>query len=196
MIWRVRHRLSDLRLLKYARWYQTLSRREKSIFSPHGTSPLTANQPWVYQHYLHKYSDAWNPNFLEEEERWCRPPGACHLPRLKHSSSYNKSILGDIRLWVGPRSKHLLSTWDLTANQPWVCHLMKLGAAQKSCGIIRHRSHARERTSAVKRVKVVYIMKVGAAQKIFRRTIDAGRVPREQKMLKGHLPRVIYHQVY
>ena len=23
-----------------------------------------------------------------------------------------------------------------------------------------------------------------------------GRVPREQKMLKGHLPRVIYHQVY
>ena len=36
------------------------------------------------------------------------------------------------------------------------------------------------------------------------RVIDAGlvgstalrRVPREQKMLKGHLPRVIYHQVY
>ena len=24
----------------------------------------------------------------------------------------------------------------------------------------------------------------------------SGRVPREQKMLKGHLPRVIYHQVY
>jgi len=23
-----------------------------------------------------------------------------------------------------------------------------------------------------------------------------GGVPREQKMLKGHLPRVIYHQVY
>jgi len=26
--------------------------------------------------------------------------------------------------------------------------------------------------------------------------IDLGEVPREQKMLKGHLPRVIYHQVY
>jgi len=25
---------------------------------------------------------------------------------------------------------------------------------------------------------------------------DMGGVPREQKMLKGHLPRVIYHQVY
>ena len=30
------------------------------------------------------------------------------------------------------------------------------------------------------------------------RLIDSGsgRVPREQKMLKGHLPRVIHHQVY
>ena len=26
--------------------------------------------------------------------------------------------------------------------------------------------------------------------------IELGGVPREQKMLKGHLPRVIYHQVY
>jgi len=26
--------------------------------------------------------------------------------------------------------------------------------------------------------------------------IDSGGVPREQNMLKGHLPRVIYHQVY
>ena len=24
----------------------------------------------------------------------------------------------------------------------------------------------------------------------------SGRVPREQKMLKGHLPRVLYHQLY
>ena len=24
----------------------------------------------------------------------------------------------------------------------------------------------------------------------------SGRLPREQKMLKGHLPRVMYHQVY
>jgi len=24
------------------------------------------------------------------------------------------SVLGDIRLWVGPRIEHLLSTWDLT----------------------------------------------------------------------------------
>jgi len=29
-----------------------------------------------------------------------------------------------------------------------------------------------------------------------RGVIDSGGVPREQKMLKGHLPRVIYHQVY
>jgi len=27
-------------------------------------------------------------------------------------------------------------------------------------------------------------------------TDSLGGVPREQKMLKGHLPRVIYHQVY
>jgi len=26
--------------------------------------------------------------------------------------------------------------------------------------------------------------------------VDSGRVPREQRMLKGHLPRVVYHQVY
>jgi len=26
--------------------------------------------------------------------------------------------------------------------------------------------------------------------------LRVGWVPREQKMLKGHLPRVIYHQVY
>ena len=26
------------------------------------------------------------------------------------------SILGDIRLWVGPRIEHLLSTWDLTRD--------------------------------------------------------------------------------
>ena len=26
--------------------------------------------------------------------------------------------------------------------------------------------------------------------------VGSGGVPREQKMLKGHLPRVIYHQVY
>ena len=25
-------------------------------------------------------------------------------------------ILGDIRLWVGPRIEHLLSAWDLTRN--------------------------------------------------------------------------------
>ena len=32
----------------------------------------------------------------------------------------------------------------------------------------------------------------------FQNLIDSGQggVPREQKMLKGHLPRVIYHQVY
>ena len=28
------------------------------------------------------------------------------------------------------------------------------------------------------------------------RVDDMGGVPREQKMLKGYLPRVIYHQVY
>ena len=28
------------------------------------------------------------------------------------------------------------------------------------------------------------------------RGTSLGGVPREQKMLKGHLPRVIYHQVY
>ena len=26
--------------------------------------------------------------------------------------------------------------------------------------------------------------------------VRSGRVPRGQKMLKGHLPRVVYHQVY
>ena len=63
----------------------------------------------------------------------------CHLPPQSHQSSFNhlpsqgcgstivhhrvyctcfvfaySSILGDMRLWVGPRSRHLLSTWDLT----------------------------------------------------------------------------------
>ena len=28
------------------------------------------------------------------------------------------------------------------------------------------------------------------------KSIDVGGVPREQKMLKGHVPRVIYHHVY
>ena len=31
---------------------------------------------------------------------------------------------------------------------------------------------------------------------VFRLGGKIGGVPREQKMLKGHLPRVIYHQVY
>jgi len=35
---------------------------------------------------------------------------------------------------------------------------------------------------------------VGAALR--RRLTSLGGVPREQKMLKGHLPTVIYHQVY
>ena len=33
-------------------------------------------------------------------------------------SSYT-SILDDIRLWIGPRIEHLLSTWDLTRGQPY-----------------------------------------------------------------------------
>ena len=28
----------------------------------------------------------------------------------------HSSKLGDIRLWVGPRIEHLLSTWDLTTR--------------------------------------------------------------------------------
>jgi len=31
---------------------------------------------------------------------------------------------------------------------------------------------------------------------VFRYEFSRGGVPREQKMLKGHLPRVIYHQIY
>ena len=34
------------------------------------------------------------------------------------------------------------------------------------------------------------------ASRVFGCVIDSGLVPREQKMLKGHLPRVIYHQMY
>ena len=34
------------------------------------------------------------------------------------------------------------------------------------------------------------------AQQVCLRVVSLGGVPREQKMLKGHLPRVIYHQVY
>jgi len=30
----------------------------------------------------------------------------------------------------------------------------------------------------------------------FQSTVSLGGVPREQKMLKGHLPNVIYHHVY
>jgi len=32
--------------------------------------------------------------------------------------------------------------------------------------------------------------------RVSEQTASLGGVPREQKMLKGHLPRVIYHQVY
>jgi len=48
------------------------------------------------------------------------------------------------------------------------------------------------------------ILRVGLAQRIFihhihrgmRPSTSLGGVPREQKMLKGHLPRVVYHLVY
>ena len=49
----------------------------------------------------------------------------------------SSSILGDIRLWVGPRVEHLLSTWDLTrvhlsppSHKPWGQATMSLSPAE------------------------------------------------------------------
>ena len=35
----------------------------------------------------------------------------------KYLSSYAKTILGDVRIWVDPRTEHLLSLRDLTINK-------------------------------------------------------------------------------
>ena len=46
------------------------------------------------------------------------------------------------------------------------------------------------KTLEVARVATEGVISEGGARRAL------GGVPREQKMLKGHLPRVIYHQVY
>jgi len=61
------------------------------------------------------------------------------------------------------------------------------GEARPPRVIERETRHARVRLVLTRRGRVLFQL------------IDSGlvgRVPREQKMLKGHLPRVIYHQVY
>ena len=59
-------------------------------------------------------------------------------------------------------------------------------------------SHIKESVNRIKN-KMTEIRNIRTIKNI--RTIRTiyytlGGVPREQKMLKGHLPRVIYHQVY
>ena len=44
------------------------------------------------------------------------------------------SLLGDIRIWVGPSSKHLLSSWDLTRCQRiWYVHDSQILILTSAC---------------------------------------------------------------
>ena len=68
--------------------------------------------------------------------------GACSLPEVGQACEegggdappsscqpHNRSTLGDIRLWVGPRLENLLSTWDLTSQNT--------GKDDESCAFLK-----------------------------------------------------------
>ena len=58
----------------------------------------------------------------------------------------------------------------------------------------RKRERQRERERDLRHMRVIDAGWVGSTD--FRSSHPQGGVRREKKLLKGHLPRVIYHQVY
>ena len=94
------------------------------------------------------------------------------------------SILGDIRLWVGPRIEHPLSSWDLTLS---LIIAPKPGDAWSEGVSILESLQGQG-------CRVLFSLLIDSG--LFGSTDRLGGVPTEQKMLKGHLPRVIHHQVY
>ena len=74
------------------------------------------------------------PGTLHGGFGWSR----CSMPCLTTRSGFifvYSSILGDIRLWVGPRIEHLLSSWDLTTG---LHPTLSLSAWYKSYRLLRN----------------------------------------------------------
>ena len=78
---------------------------------------------------------------------------------------------------------------EVTCLQPRECEQLL-----RECE--KHNSESRPDSGLGSQVEVLQTVQVVPGT--LRALIDpgVGRVPREQKMLKGHLPRVVYHQVY